>query len=80
MAILIEKLQKKKKPKKAENCNKVNLKCYTYITKKYGKSWRRVYLNIEDTYKCTSTTSDESFKIDYKLNCYDNCLFYAFTS
>ena len=47
--------------------------------KKCGKSKCEVCLNIEETDIFTSTATDESFKINHKLNCDDNCLIYLLT-
>ena len=48
-------------------------------SEKCGK-WRcEVCLNIHETDTFTSTTKGESFKINLKLNCNDNCLIYLLT-
>ena len=45
-------------------------------SEKCGKSRCEVCLNIQETDTFTSTTTGESFKINHKLNCDDNCLIY----
>ena len=44
-----------------------------------GKSRSEVCLNIQETDTFTSTTTGESFKINHKLNCVDNCVIYLLT-
>ena len=46
---------------------------------KCGKSRCEVCLNIQETDTFTSTTTGESFKINHKLNCDNNCLIYLLT-
>ena len=48
-------------------------------SEKCGKSRCEVCLNIEETDTFTNTTTGESFKINLKLNCDDNCLIYLRT-
>ena len=48
-------------------------------SKKCGKSRWEVCLNIQETDTFTSTRTGESFKINHKLNCDDNCLIYLLT-
>ena len=48
-------------------------------SEKCGKSRCEVCLNIEETGTFTSTATGESFKINHKLNCNDNCLIYLVT-
>ena len=48
-------------------------------SEKSGKSRCDVCLSIEETDTFTSTTTGEIFKINHKLNCYDNCLIYLLT-
>ena len=48
-------------------------------SEKCGKSRCEVCLNIHETDTFTSTTTGESFKINHKLNCNDNCLIYLLT-
>ena len=48
-------------------------------SEKCGKSRCEVCLNIQETDTFTSTTTSESFKINHKLNCDDNCLICLFT-
>ena len=43
------------------------------------KSRCEVCLNIQETDTFTSSTTDESFKINHKLNCKDHCLIYLLT-
>ena len=45
-------------------------------SEKCRKSRSEVCLNIQETDKFTSATTGESFKINHKLNCDDNCLIY----
>ena len=45
-------------------------------SEKCGKSRCEVSLNIQETDTFASTTTGESFKINHKLNCDDNCLFF----
>ena len=70
------------------NARKINsylviAKLYPLETKvsseKCGQSRCEVYLSIQETDTFTSTTKDESFKINYKLNRNDNCLIYLLT-
>ena len=51
----------------------------TVGSKKCGKSRCNVCLNIEETDTFTSSVKNESFKINHKLNCDDNCLIYLLT-
>ena len=44
-----------------------------------GKSRSDVCLNIQETDIFTSTTTSESFKINRKLSCDDNCLIHLLT-
>ena len=48
-------------------------------SEKCGKSRCEVCLNIQETDTFTSTTTGESFKINHRLNCDDNCLIYLLT-
>ena len=48
-------------------------------SEKCGKSWCEVCLNIQQTDLFTITATGESFKINHKLNCDDNCLIYLLT-
>ena len=48
-------------------------------SEKCGKSRCEVCLSIQETDTFTSTTKDESFKINHKLNRNDNCLIYLLT-
>ena len=48
-------------------------------SEKCGKSRCEVCLNIQETDTFTRTTTGESFKINHKLNCDDNCLIYLLT-
>ena len=51
----------------------------TIGSKKCGKPRCEVCLNIEETDTFISTTIDNSFKINHKLNCDDNCLIHLLT-
>ena len=61
----------------------VRAKLYPFQRKvgseKCGKSRCEVCLNIQEADTFTSTTTGESFKINHKLNCNDNCLIYLLT-
>ena len=46
---------------------------------KCGKSRCEVCLSIQETDAFTSTTTGESFKMNHKLNCDNNCLIYLLT-
>ena len=48
-------------------------------SEKCGKSRCEVCLNIHETDTFTSTATVESFNINHKLNCNDNCLIYLLT-
>ena len=48
-------------------------------SEKCGKSRCEVCLNIQETGTFTKTTTGETFKINHKLNCDDNCLIYFLT-
>ena len=48
-------------------------------SEKCGKSRCQVCLNIHESDTFTSTTTGKSFKINHKLNCYDNCLIHLLT-
>lgn len=48
----------------------------TVSSEKCGKSRWEVFLNIKETDTFTSTTTGDSFKINYKLKYDDNCLIY----
>ena len=51
----------------------------TVSSEKCGKSRWEVSLNIKETDTFTSTTTGDSFKINYKLKYDDNCLIYILT-
>ena len=48
-------------------------------SEKCGKSKCEVCFDNQETNTFTSTTTDESFKINHKLNCDGNCLIYLLT-
>ena len=48
-------------------------------SEKCGKPWCEVCLNIHETDTFTRTTTSETFKINHKLYCNDNCLIYLLT-
>ena len=48
-------------------------------SEKCGKSRCEVCLNIQETDTFMKTTTGETFKINHKLNCDDNCLIYFLT-
>ena len=72
-----------RKINKPELRNLVRVKLYPLKRKvgseKCGKSRCEVCVNIQETDTFTSTTTGESFKINHKLNCDDNCLIYLLT-
>ena len=48
-------------------------------SEKCGRSRCEVCLNTQETDTFTSSTTGESFKINHKFNCDDNCLIYLLT-